>query len=177
MTSSPFVPGPPQAGEYAPSFAGYVQSQVGTNILLGLHQQVDEVERRFAVLPPEREVLRYAEGKWSVRQVLGHVVDGERVFGYRAMCIARGESQPLPSFDENLYVANAPFERVAVTDLLGEFLALRRGHLLFVKHLSPTDWSRRGISGGHPMSVRALAYVMAGHVHHHLGVLAARYGV
>ncbi len=177
MTTSPFVPGPPNPDEYAPFYSGYVQRQIGTDVLLRLPEQAAEVERRFAAVPPEREGWRYAEGKWSVRQVLGHVIDAERVFGYRAMCIARGESKPLPGFDENEYVANAPFQHLAVADLLREFLALRAGHVLLFSHLSPADWSRLGNANGHPVSVRALPYIMAGHVHHHLEILATRYGV
>lgn len=176
MTTSPFVPGPPNPDEYAPFYADYVQRQIGTDVLLRLPEQSAEVERRFAAVPPQREGWRYAEGKWSVRQVLGHMIDAERVFGYRAMCIARGESKPLPGFDEDEYVANAPFEHLAVADLLPEFLAVRAGHVLLFSHLSAADWSRRGNANGQPVSVRALPYIMAGHVHHHLEILATRYG-
>lgn len=171
------LPGAPSADEYAPFYASYVVRLLGTDVLTEMPLQAAEVARRFAAVPREREEFRYDVDKWSVRQVLGHMTDAERVFGYRAMCIARGETKPLPGFDENDYVANAPFADLALADLLREFLTVRAGHVLLFSHVAATDWARRGIANGQPVSLRALPYIMTGHVHHHLEILATRYGV
>lgn len=168
---------PPSSDEYAPFYSGYVQRLIGADVLAQLTPQAAEVEKRFAAVPPERQDFRYAADKWSVRQVLGHMTDAERVFGYRAMCVARGETKPLPGFDENEYVANGPFEHIPLADLVREFVAVRAGHVLLFAHVAATDWARRGTANGQPVSLRALPYIMTGHVHHHLEILAARYGV
>lgn len=168
---------PPTEEEYAPFYAGYVRRVVDADIQALLAAQNEDLARRFGAVPPERESFRYAAGKWSVRQVLGHMIDAERVFGYRAMCIARGETQPLPGFSENEYVANGPFENVPIAALLPELLALRSSHIALFTHLGPEAWARRGIASGQPITTRALAYILAGHVHHHLEILTARYDV
>jgi len=168
---------PPAADEYAPFYADYVRRLIDSDVLAALREQEHEVARRFAAVPAEREGFRYAVGKWSVRQVLGHMTDAERIFGYRAMAIARGETQSLPGFDENVYVENAPFDSLPLTDLLAEFLLVRRSHTRLFSHFAASDWARRGIANNHPVSARALPYIMTGHVHHHLEILANRYGV
>jgi hypothetical protein len=168
---------PPSSEEYAQFYAAYVRRVLHTDILATLREQEHAVTLRFGAVPPERESFRYGSEKWSVRQVLGHMVDAERIFGTRALAIARGERQSLPSFDENAYVENAPFENVALADLLAEFLIVRRGHSLMFGHLTADDWARKGAVNERPIALRALPFIMAGHVHHHLEILAARYGV
>lgn len=168
---------PPTSDEYAQFYAGYIRRVIHTDVLATLREQEHEVALRFGAVPAERESFRYGSEKWSVRQVLGHMVDAERLFGTRALAIARGERQSLPSFDENAYVENAPFENVALADLLAEFLIVRRGHSLMFGHLTPEDWARKGVVNERAIALRALPFIMAGHVHHHLEILAARYGV
>ena len=123
----------------------------------------------------EGERFRYAEGKWSIREVLGHLVDTERIMGYRACCVARGETASLPGFDENAYVANASFDACPLSGLLEELQHVREGHLAFFRHLDGKAWARIGAANAHPISARALAYVMVGHPRHHLAVLRERY--
>lgn len=167
----------PSETEYAPFYAGYVALVPEADILAVLEGQADLVRRLVASVPRERETWRYAEGKWSVRELLGHVVDGERVFGHRAFCISRGEPAPLPSFDEKEYVAASRFDAVPLGELAEELGLVRRSNLAFLRRLEPAQWSRVGTASGKPVSVRALAFVMAGHPRHHLGVLRERYGI
>lgn len=169
--------GRPDPGEYAPFYAGYVAKVPAGDILDVLEGQLARVVDGLSDLSDDRVDFRYAEGKWSVRQVLGHVNDAERVFGYRALCIGRGESAPLPGFDEQLYMANAPFAQCAFDDLLYEFDALRRANVLLLRQLDEGAWRRQGTANGTAVTVRALAYIMAGHVEHHLGVLRDRYQI
>ena len=169
--------GRPAETEYAPYYARYVALVPETDILAVLEQQVEEIRRLAASVPPERETWRYAEGKWSVRQVLGHLVDGERVFGYRAFSFSRGETAALPSFDENQYVAAARSDAIPLRETVDELALVRRSNLQVLRRLAPPEWERVGTASGHPVTVRALAWVMAGHPRHHVAILRERYGV
>jgi hypothetical protein len=171
------VVGRPEEGELAPFYAGYVARIVGDDILDILESQRARLVDGLSDLSDDRVDFRYAEGKWSVRQVLGHLNDAERVFGYRALCIARGDTTPLPGFDEQMYMANAPFGECAFDDLLHEFDSLRRSNVLLLRQLDSTAWRRQGTANGAPVTVRALAFIMAGHVEHHLAILRERYQV
>ena len=167
----------PAPDEYAPFYAGYVSLVPETDVLGVLAAQPAELRRLAAAIPAERETHRYAPGKWSIRELLGHVGDGERVFGYRAFCIGRGEQASLPGFDENEYVATSGYDARPVADLVEDFARLRASNLFVLTHLAPERWSGVGVAAGKSVSVRALAYVMAGHARHHLGILRARYGI
>jgi hypothetical protein len=111
------------------------------------------------------------------REVLGHIVDTDCVFGHRAFCISRGEQQPLPGFDQNEYMAASDFDKRPLADLVSEFAVVREANLLALRRLTDSDWDRTGTASGHPVSVRALAFMMAGHVRHHLQMLQNRYRV
>jgi hypothetical protein len=167
----------PREDEYAPFYARYVALVPETDILGALEQQIEEIRRLAASVPPERETWRYAEGKWSVREVLGHLVDGERVFGYRAFCFSRGETAPLPWFDENEYVGAARSDAIALPELAEELALVRQSNLVVLRRLEPSHWTRVGTASGHLVSVRALAWVMAGHPRHHVNILRERYGI
>jgi len=167
----------PRENEYASFFARYVALVPETDILAVLEQQVEEIRRLAASVPEERESFRYAEGKWSIREVLGHLVDGERVFGHRAFCISRGEQAALPAFDENQYVAAARSDAIPLRELVDELALVRRSNLQVLRRLAPPEWERVGTASGHPVTVRALAWVMAGHPRHHVDILRERYGV
>ena len=167
----------PGEGEYAPFYEGYVALVPEADILAVLERQAGEIRELVASVPAERETHRYGEGKWSVREVLGHLVDGERVFGYRAFCISRGEKAALPSFDENEYVAEAGSDAIPARELAGELSLVRESNLAFLRRLQPREWERMGTASGKPISVRALAWIMAGHPRHHVRILAERYGV
>lgn len=165
-------PGP---DEYAEWYSGYVAAVPETDIVAALDHQIAVVRAAFDAVPAARADFRYAAGKWSIRELAGHLNDGERVFAYRAMCFSRRDATPLPGFDEDDYVANAPFGRVPLADLVAEFEHQRRSNVLLFRALGPEAWSRSGTASDNAMTVRALAYCLVGHVRHHLGVLQARY--
>jgi hypothetical protein len=170
--------GPPAESEYATFYAGYVSEVIGCDdIVATLAEQRQVLATLPATVPAERETHRYANGKWSVREVVGHLADAERTFGFRAFCFSRGEWQPLPGFDERTYTARAGFDRRPLADLAAELLALRDGNLPMLRGLDDVAWERSGVANNSPISVRALAYVLAGHCQHHLRVLRERYGV
>ena len=167
----------PLETEYAPFYAGYVALVPETDILGVLEGQLDEVRRVAGAFSPGRESLRYAEGKWSVREVVGHLVDAERVFGYRAFCFSRGETAALPSFDENQYVVAATSDAIPLRELVEELALVRQSNQAFLRRLRDPEWTRVGTASGKPVTVRALAWIMAGHPRHHLNILRDRYGV
>jgi len=167
----------PREDEYATFYARYVALVPETDILAVLERQAGELRELAASVPVERETRRYAEGKWSIREVLGHLVDGERVFGYRAFCISRGERAALPSFDENQYVGEARGNATPLRELADELALVRQSNLAFLRRLEPREWERTGTASGKTISVRALAWVMAGHPRHHVEILRERYGV
>lgn len=169
-------PRPTQA-EYAPYFAGYVSLVPEAGVVEVLEHQLAEVPASVAAVPAARETFAYAAGKWSIREIIGHLADAERVFGYRAFCIERGDQTPLPAFDENEYAARSDAGRRPLAELLAEFTLVRQANLVFLRRVDDAGWRRVGTASGKSVSVRALAYIMAGHVRHHLGVLDARYGV
>lgn len=167
----------PVSGTFSLSFGPYIALVTEPDVLAVLEAQGTALEAALRGLPPERAEARYAEGKWSVREVVGHVLDCERVFGYRALAAARGERNPLPSFDENLYAASAGHDDCPLNELVDELAALRRSHVLMFRHLPGAAWDQLGLVGGHPNAARAWAFVMAGHLRHHANVLRERYGV
>jgi hypothetical protein len=165
----------PDSSEYAPFFADYVSLVSDPDILTALREQTTEVKALLGKLPSDKAGFRYAPEKWSIREVLGHLNDAERVFGFRAFTFARADHAELHSFDENSYVAQAGSDELALSDLLSEFEALRSANLFLLQGLSEAAWTRSGVVSGNAVSVRALAYIMAGHVLHHLKVLRERY--
>lgn len=167
---------PPET-EYASFYAPYLALVPEEEILPVLAGQNVLLRRLVDSVPEERETFRYAPGKWSIRELLGHVGDLERIFGFRAFAFSRNEPKPLPGFDENAYVAEAGFDSRSLESLAGDFTGLREVNLALFRRLSPEAWLRTGVANGQTVSVRALAYIMAGHLRHHLGVLRERYGV
>ena len=165
----------PSDAEFAAFFAGYVSLVPETDVVAVLQDQAEVVRRHALAFSSDRESFRYAAGKWSVREVFGHIGDAERVFGYRAFCISRGESANLPGFDEQQYVARSSYTGCRLADLVEEFGRLRESNLIVLRRLDEPAWLRSGSANGSPVSVRALAFIMAGHVRHHLQVLSTRY--
>jgi uncharacterized damage-inducible protein DinB len=165
----------PDAREHAPYFGKYIALVQGDNVVTALETQVAETLALLRGLSEAQGVLRYAPEKWSVKQVIGHLIDAERIFAYRALRIARGDQTPLPGFDENSYVANADFDALRLRDLTDEFACVRQASLHLFKHLTDAAWLRRGVSNNNEISVRALAYIAAGHELHHRGILQTRY--
>lgn len=166
----------PGVDEYAPSFADYVaRIAEDEDIVAVLADQLDEVLAWLNRIPEARGDYRYAAGKWSIKEVTGHLSDTERVFAYRALRVGRGDPTPLPSFDDQAYVVELRAGDRPLADLVDEWGAVRRATLALYRNLPTEAWHRRGIASGQPISARALAYVIAGHVRHHLEVLEARY--
>ena len=168
--------GRPQAVEYPPYYISYISLIEGEDPLPALEAQVAAFQS-LAGLPEERAGHRYADGKWTVREVLGHVMDGERICGYRAMRIARGDQTPLPGFVSHLYAETAGHDACPLAELVEELVFLRRSHVLLFRHLPPEAWTRQGVINEIPASTRGLAFFMAGHAAHHLAVLRDRYGI
>ena len=167
-------PGP---GEYAEFYAGYIAALPPGDILEILDRQKDQLRHLAETVTGDRETFRYGPGKWSVREVLGHMIDGERVFSYRALRFSRGDKTPLPAFDENFYVANADFDSRPLRSLIEELTLLRSANVLFFRELAPEKLTRVGVANTYPVTVRALAFILAGHLAHHLGILRDRYGI
>jgi hypothetical protein len=164
----------PEATEYASFQADYIALVPEDNILAVLESQLEEMLALFRGATEEQGNTRHPPYTWSVKEVIGHLADAERVFGYRALCFARQDPTPLPGFDENAYVRSAGFDTYRLSDLVAEFEFLRRSHLCFFRGLSEAAWQQRGVANGHPVSVRALAYIMAGHARHHGAILRRR---
>jgi len=165
----------PADTDYAAPYAGYVARVPEDDILAAIESQSSETQKRLAAIDDSRAAFRYAESKWSVKEVVGHFVDAERIMGYRALAIARGETQALPGFDEQEYVRNAQFDTWRIGDLSEQYALVRRANIVFFRNLADEAWDRRGVASGYPVTVRALAYIIVGHERHHLNVLKERY--
>jgi DinB superfamily len=167
----------PDSTEYGSWYAGYVSLVPEDDVLSAIEKQSSETQKLLASLDDAKAAHRYADGKWSVREVIGHITDAERVFGYRALCISRGEQQSLPGFDEKEYMATSNFDSWKVGDLAELYALGRRANIVMFRNLPDEAWSRRGTASNNPVSVNALAYIIVGHERHHLKVLRERYGV
>ena len=165
----------PEATEYNPSYGNYVSLVRDGNILEVLSEQLDETLALLRSVPETRGGFRYAAGKWSVKELVGHMIDGERVFAYRALRFGRNDETPLPGFEQDDYIRNASFDACPLADLAAEFESVRRSTLFLFKHLDPGAWTRQGVASESKVSVRALAYIIAGHELHHRGILRDRY--
>ena len=165
----------PNETEYAPDYQSYVNQVSENEILPVLRSQLDDLDVLLGRVEPERETYAYAEGKWSIREIVGHLIDGERVFGYRAFSIARGEQQSLPGFDQDEYMLTAPYNNIELEDLLSELRLIRLGNIAMFRTLDEESWNRVGTANANQVSVRAIAFIMAGHLRHHMNVLRERY--
>jgi DinB family protein len=166
----------PGVGEYAPSFADYVD-RIGENedIVPVLLTQLDQILAALGRIPETRGDYRYSPEKWSIKEIVGHLCDTERVFAYRALRIGRGDRTPLPSFDDETYVAEGRAGDRSLADLAAEWGDVRRATIALFANLPAEAWHRQGTASDQSISVRALAYVIGGHVRHHLQVLEERY--
>lgn len=167
----------PGEGDYASFYADYVDCVPEEDVLIAMAQQSSQTQKVLASIDDAQGAFRYAASKWSVKEVLGHMVDAERVMAYRALAVARGETQSLPGFDEEEYVRHASFDTWRIGDLAESYALVRRANLVMFSNLPEEAWDRRGVANEHPVSTRALAYIIVGHERHHLAVLKERYGV
>ena len=165
-------PGP---DEYAEHYHRYVQLVPDGHIVGTLEMQLEEAVEFLHGPAAACADFAYAPGKWTVKQVIGHVADAELIFMARALRMARADRTPLPSFDENAYVENANFPERQYHGLVDDFAALRHASVRFFRGLAPEAWTRRGIASGHEISVRALAWIIAGHELHHRRIIQERY--
>ena len=164
----------PDPSEFSPVVADYIALVPPGDLLTILADQAEELKRLVGGLTDEQALVHHAPYTWSTKQVLGHLADCERVFGYRAMRVARNDATPLPGFDENAYMRAVDFDRWPVGELLEEFALLRRSHVLLFRYLPDDAWLRSSEVNGHTMTTRAVACVMAGHMQHHLQILRKR---
>src|SRR5579859_5424149 len=165
----------PEAGEYSPYYDRYIALVPGSDILSTLDSQ----RRQTMLLLSGRDEadgdFRYAPDKWNAKQVLGHVCDSERVFAYRALRIARGDQTPMEGFEQDDYVRNGPFAVIPLSEIIEDYIAVRRATLTLLRNLDEQAWMRRGIANNNEVSVRALAYTTAGHELHHRRILEEKY--
>ena len=167
----------PDATEYAQPYAGYVANVPEEDILAAIEEQSAVTQKLLASLDESKAMYRYAESKWSVKEVIGHFTDSERIFAYRALAIARGETQPLPGVEETDYVRNADFDSWKLGDLSEHYALVRRSTIVLFRNLPEAAWERRGTASGYPITVRAIAWIIVGHERHHVKVLRERYHV
>jgi hypothetical protein len=165
--------GRPEEGEFASYAAEDIAYVAGDDAVAALHSIAAETTALFATA----DAPAYAPGKWTLKEILGHLIDDERIFAYRALCVARLDPAPLPGFDENAYVAATNFASRSIEDLLGEYRAVRAATIALFVSLTPDEWLRKGTVNGYTASVRGLAFHVAGHELHHLRVIRERYGV
>jgi hypothetical protein len=169
-------PGYPETSEYAAFFAGYVnKAQAVTDPIEALEVQLHELLDLLKPLTEAQQSHRYADGKWSIKEVVNHMTDGERIFSYRAMRVARNDRTPMPSFDENAYIAASEADRLEWSALLNEFELVRRSTIQMLRNFPEAAWMRIGVASSAPISVRAMVLVMYGHVAHHLTIVRERY--
>ncbi|MFL6193601.1 MAG: DinB family protein [Thermoanaerobaculia bacterium] len=165
----------PDPSEHLDYYGKYIALVPEGDLLAQLEEQMKETQGLLRGLPEERAMFRYGPDKWSIKEVVGHLIDAERIFAYRALRFSRNDATPLPGFEENDYVRNADFDRRTLASLLDEWEQARRTTVLFFRNLSDEAWDRRGTANDAAMSVRAAAWVIAGHERHHRGILRERY--
>jgi len=167
--------GKPEATEHHPYYGHYIALNPEDDVLAALEAQMPETLAFLRSISEDRAGHRYAPDKWSIRQVVGHLIDAERVFAYRALRFARADATPVPGFDENTYAPVSGADTRTYADLVDEYEALRGANMYFFRALDDAAWMRTGTANGAPISVRALAWILAGHGRHHANVIRERY--
>jgi uncharacterized damage-inducible protein DinB len=165
----------PAGNEFLPYYAQYINKVGEGDIVTLLSRQIGDTTALIAKIPDAKRGHRYAEGKWSIAEVIGHIIDTERIMSGRALRFARNDKQPLPGFEQDDYIAAARFNDIPLAELAAELEAVRQSTCAFLKHVNDQESQRTGTANGAEVSVRALAYIMAGHELHHRGVLEERY--
>lgn len=168
---------PPAESEYGEFYAGYIARIPPGSVIDRLDSQLRTVGDLFRAMGEDRAAHRYAAGKWTIRETIGHMTDTERVMAYRALRIARGDTTPLAGFDQDRFMEHAGFEARALGSVVEEFTTTREATLAMLRAFPEDAFERMGTASDHPVSVRALAYIIAGHADHHLEILRTHYGV
>ncbi len=167
----------PEETEYIEDYEDYASLVEETDIVSAMRKQLTEVENLFASISEEKGESAYATGKWTIKELLGHLINGERVFSYRALRIACGDQTPLPGFDQDLLTDNSNFNSISLADLRTEFSHILQANIIFFQNLSEEAWERTGTVNDTTASVRAIAYNMVNHTRHHLDSLRSHYQV
>ncbi len=168
----------PNATEYAPYYEKYISKvPANVNILDYLAQQKHLFTDFIKGIPEDKLSYKYEDNKWTVRQAIVHVIETERIFAYRSLAFSRNEKTPLPGFDQDIYVENNMVSHLDADHLLQDFSISRDGSLIMFKGFVPDQWKRQGTGSDNPMSVRAGAYIIAGHLNHHMEIFVERYGL
>jgi len=172
MSALTHRPGP---GEYGGHFGNYIEIVPEGNIVDLLAEELKSTSEFLSDIPESKGDIRYAPGKWTLKEVIGHISDTERIMSYRLLRIARGDQTPLPGFDQDAYMNNASFDSYSLADLIDNFITVRRSTLSLVRRLTDEEWARTGTASNTGMSAKALAYVIAGHALHHLRIVKDKY--
>lgn len=167
----------PQPSEAAPYYSNYIDLVTSDDIVSAIYAQKDETVQLLERISEEKSLYAYAPGKWTIRQMLSHINDGERVFLNRAFWFARGFQDPLPSFDQDVAVQFGQANQISWAQHVAEFRTVRWATITFFQNMPEEAWSRTGVASDNPFTVRALAYIIAGHVAHHTNVLREKYGI
>ncbi len=166
----------PTAEEYAQPYTDYVQRGISRkDVIAALPMQIDEIRTALGHLTDEQARFKFGPAEWSIKEVIGHLSDAERIFSYRLLRISRNDQTPLPGFEQEDYVREAGFDNSSINDLLSEFELLRNANILAIKNMSDESVSRLGTASGATVSARALIYMMVGHVEHHMACLHEKY--
>lgn len=165
----------PEKSEYPTYCEGYVSRVPDGDIVGTLGKQLDETLALLHSIPEARGDFRYAEGKWSIKELIGHVIDSERIFAYRALRFGRGDATPLAGFEQDDYVRGAAFDKRSLSDLANEYEHVRRSSISLFSNLEENAWNKRGAANNNEVSVRGLAFIVAGHERHHVEILKTRY--
>ena len=165
----------PDKSEYPTFYETYISLMNDADILDVLENQCHDFYAFVKAIAIDKADVRYAEGKWTVKEVIGHMIEVERIMAYRALAISRKDAQSLPGMDENHYIVNSNYRNTSVTDLAEEFFHLRLANLYFIKNLTPEMQSQKGVANNNEISVAALVYIIAGHLEHHVNILKSRY--
>jgi hypothetical protein len=165
----------PEKNEYGEYYETYVSLVQEADIVPVLERQLEEVNNLLSGISEDRALHAYAPGKWTIKELIGHLTDGERIFAYRALRVSRDDKTPMEGFEQEGYIENANFNQMPLADLIDEFALSRKANLIFFKNLTDEAWLRTGTASNAPVTVRSLAYIMAGHVRHHVNILQSRY--
>jgi hypothetical protein len=165
----------PNNEEYSSYYTGYIGLVPEGDYVSILNEQESALVRLFSSLNEEQALSRYEAGKWSLKEVLAHMTDTERIMSYRLLRIARGDSTDLPGFDQDIFISNNNFDELALTDLIQDFKSVRQATLALLPTISDTAWTRFGTANTYAISARAIAYVIAGHAQHHLNIAEQKY--
>lgn len=165
----------PQENDYAPFYKGYIEQVPQGEPIPALEKAGEEISRFLTLLPEGKSNYRYGPDKWTVKELLQHVIDTERIMAYRALTIARGDTAPLPGFDENSYVRQANVDYRSLNEFKTELQLVRKSSVCLFQSFDEAAFRRRGIANNNPITVLALAYIIAGHQLHHFRILQERY--